>query len=254
MLLAHVLGVDRQALWTMSEVPAGAAQALDALVERRVAEATPVAYLVGQRGFHELDLEVDGRVLVPRPETELLVERLLSRALAGELPAGPLLDWGTGSGCVALSLAAVRPVLALDRSAEALAVATANRRTVGPRHEVLCVQADGLSALGPACLAAIAANPPYVTADEWQGLDPDVRDHEPRAALVPADGDVPRLYRRLGEQARACLVPGGWLAAEVGAGQARWVADLWRAAGLEVTAVLADLSGIERVVEARLPS
>lgn len=254
LLLAHALGLERRALWTLEQVPAEAARTLERLVQRRVADGRPLAYLTGRQGFHELDLAVDGRVLIPRPETELLVERLLARLDAGEVPEGPLADWGTGSGCVALSLASRRPVLALDRSAGALAVAAVNRTTGPPARPVWLVRADGLSPVREASLGAVAANPPYVTAAEWADLAPDVRDHEPRSALVPADGDVPGLYTRLGRRAARCLRPGGWLLAEVGAGQAPAVAAAWTREGLEVSALLTDLGGHQRVVEARRPA
>jgi len=251
LLAAHVLSATRAALLTAGP-PAPAARArFESLVAERVATARPVAYLVGWRDFRDLRLVVDERVLVPRPETELLLEvfeRLLSE---GRLPPGPVADRGTGSGALAVCAAAWRPVLACDCSHAALAVARANLVAHPPRHAVLLVAADGLGAVAPKRLAAVLANPPYIEAADFDGLPADVRDHEPRGALVPAEASVALAFSRLLAESAAALAPGGWLLTEVGAGQAADVSSAARAAGWQEVSVAVDLAGHGRVVCAR---
>jgi release factor glutamine methyltransferase len=251
LLLAHVLGVERAALLAACALPSDAAAAFDALVAQRIETGRPLAYTLGHRAFWDLDLLVDERVLIPRPETELLVEVALELLAQGQLPPGPFADRGTGSGCIALALCRERPVLAVERSAEALPVATANVARCAAGERVLLLQADGLSCLRPGRLAAVLANPPYVEAAELAGLPEDVRRHEPRAALVPAEASVPAMFARLLAESRAALAPRGWLITEVGAGQAALVACLASACGYGWTSIHSDAAGIDRVVAAR---
>jgi len=251
LLLAHVLGTTRAGLLVRHAVREREVAAAASLVERRVLTGEPVAYLLGRRAFRELDLAVDARVLVPRPETELLVDAFLERHAAGALPAGAVADRGTGSGNIALSVCDVRPVLASDLSREALAVAAANVAAQGAGARVLLVQADGLAHLRPGSVAAVLANPPYIAAHEHDQLPDDVRLHEPRLALVPGEGSPQDMFARLLREARAALAPGGWLLTEVGAGQAGFVAGLCSVTGYGWVAVHRDLAGIERVVAAQ---
>jgi release factor glutamine methyltransferase len=240
-LLAHVLGVDRGRLVMDPDrsLEPGQARAYQDLVRRR-REREPVAYIVGSKGFRHIELAVDRRVLVPRPETELLVEAAL------ELPQGArLVDVGTGSGAVALALKHERPdleVLATDESAAALEVAGANAARLG--LDVAFHEGDLLAGISGR-IDAVVSNPPYVAEDERADLPPDVHAHEPDGALF-AGGDGLAVVRRLAEA--VADVP--WVAVEVGAGQAAAVADLF--AGAE-TEILRDLAGIERVVVARRP-
>jgi release factor glutamine methyltransferase len=251
LLLAHALGVERPALLLAGPLSAHAQAAFAALVEQRVATGRPVAYLLGRRSFFDLELLVDERVLIPRPESERVVEVALALLAEGQAPAGLLADRGTGSGCLALVLSRARPVLAIDVSAEALQVAEANAARAGLLERVLPVRADGLSCVRPASLALVVANPPYVEPHELAGLPEDVRRHEPHAALVPSEGSVAAMFARLLAEARAALAPRGWLVTEVGAGQAALVAGLASAAGYGWTAIHSDAAGIERVVAAR---
>lgn len=245
LLLAHALGVDRAALILDPgrEVAGAQARAFQDLVRRRATTGEPVAYLLGTKGFRHIDLLVDPRVLVPRPETEALVEA--ARPLAD---GSRVLDVGTGSGAVALALKQERPGLLVtgsDVSDEALAVARANRERLG--LDVDLVTADLLDGLG-ARWDAILSNPPYIADGDRASLPRDVRDHEPAAALFGgADGlDV---VRELIVQAAATDAP--LLALEIGAGQADEVRELVRAAGFHDVAARRDLSGIERVVVGR---
>jgi release factor glutamine methyltransferase len=249
LLLAHVLGVTRERLLTDRElVVAGpAVRAFQDAVRRRAVQREPVAYIVGRRGFRHLELAVDSRVLVPRPETELLVEVGLA------LPAGArVLDVGTGSGAVALALAHERLDLRVsgsDISAEALAVARANGKRLGlqaPRlAQVRWLAADLLAGV-PDEFDAVLSNPPYVAESERAALAPEILRHEPPGALFAgADGldVIRRLVGELGERPSVRFV-----AVEGGAGQAPAVGALLREAGFGAVRTERDLAGVERVV------
>jgi len=243
-LLAHVLGTGRAALLAHGERALGErARAWETALERREARE-PVAHITGTRGFRRLELGVDARVLVPRPETELLVEVVLDAAPAG----ARVCDVGTGSGAVALALADERPalrVVAVDSSEAALRVARANARRL--RLEVRFAAGDLLGAVdGP--LDAVAANLPYVPDRELDGLAPEISRHEPRVALAGGPDGL-AVIRRLVTQASAREV--GLVALEVGAGQAGEVAALLRGRGWSRVDVHRDLAGIERVVAGR---
>jgi release factor glutamine methyltransferase len=234
LLLAHALGVDRAALVMDPERPVEgpAVRTFQDLVRRRSVEREPVAYLLGFKGFRHIDVHVDSRVLVPRPETELLVEVGLT------LPQGARVhDACTGSGAVALALKHERPDLVVsgsDASAAAVDVARANARRLG--LDVEFAQSDLLAAAAGA--DAVLANPPYV--EDGAQLPPELA-HEPPGALF-AGPDGLAVIRRLAAERQAPL-----LAVECGAGQASTVAELL---GGEIE-ILRDLAGIERVVVSR---
>lgn len=238
-LLAHALGVDRARLVIDRDAPVEgpAVRAFQTAVRRRAVEREPVAYITGVRGFRHLDLHVDPRVLVPRPETETLVEAALG------LPQGArVVDVGTGSGAVALALKDERDdlhVTGTDVSDDALAVARANAERLG--LDVAFVRADLLD--GAPDADAIVSNPPYV--EDGARLAPDITRHEPRLALF-AGPDGLHVIRALIDQ--AARRGAGFLAVEVGMGQAPAVALLMRAAGFARTETHQDLAGIDRVV------
>jgi len=243
-LLAHVLGVPRERLLLDRglTVAGPAVRAFQAAVRRRAVEREPVAYIVGTRGFRGIELAVDPRALVPRPETELLVETALA------LPhAARVLDVGTGSGAVALALKHERPDLAVsasDVSGEALALAGANAQRLG--LDVGFLRADLLDGI-TAEFEAVLANLPYVPEPDRAALAPEIVRHEPPGALFAgADGldAIRALTRQLA--ARASV---RFLALEVGAGQAPAVGALCEAAGFEKVGFARDLAGIERVVK-----
>jgi release factor glutamine methyltransferase len=241
-LLGHVLGVERAALVIDGRraVEGAAVRTFQNAVRRRAFEREPVAYITGVKGFRHLELRVDPRVLIPRPETETLVE-----AAIGALPRGArVVDLGTGSGAVALALKDERPdleVIASDLSGDALAVARANAERL--ELDVSFVQADLLEAVPE--VDAVVSNPPYV--EDGAVLAPEIVRHEPALALRagPEGLDV---LRRLVAAAAARGV--GLLAVEVGAGQAGAMQMLAAEAGFGRSERRADLAGIDRVVVA----
>jgi release factor glutamine methyltransferase len=243
-LLAHVLGVRRERLLTDSEltVEGPAVRAFQDAVRRRSVEREPVAYIIGSRGFRHLDLVVDERVLIPRPETELLVEVGLTLG-----PQARVLDLGTGSGAVALALKHERPDLqisASDVSEDALRVAGTNGRRLG--LNVRWLHADLLAGI-PDEFDAILSNPPYVAEEERPRLAPEIVRHEPdRSLFAGSDGlaTIRALITQVAERRRVNL-----LGLEVGAGQAEEVAELLRT-GFPAVRSERDLAGIERVLVA----
>lgn len=246
-LLAQALGTSRTGVIAAARRPLvpDVAAVFDAMLARRAARE-PVQHVVGTQEFWSLPIAVDARVLVPRPETELVVETALR--LAPE--ARRVLDVGTGSGAVAVALARELPsarVVASDRSVEALAVARANLARLAPA--VTLVRASLADGFRRGAFDLIVANLPYCRTGDLAGLAPEVRDHEPRMAL---DGGPDGLdaVRTLVATAPEALAAGGWLVLEVGIGQAGTVAVAAAERGYERIEVLRDAAGIERVVAA----
>jgi release factor glutamine methyltransferase len=242
-LLAHILGVDRARLLTDEEltVAGPAVRPYQEAVRRRAVTREPVAYITGVRGFRRLELDVDPRALIPRPETELLVEVGLG------LPRGAgVLDVGTGSGAVALALKDERPDLRVtgsDVSEQALALARANGAKLGLK--VAWMHADLLEGM-PDEFDALLCNPPYVAELERATLAPEILRHEPLGALFAgADGlgTIRALLAQLAERPRVRLA-----ALEVGAGQAPAVGELMRGVGFPTVRAERDLGGIQRVM------
>jgi release factor glutamine methyltransferase len=224
-----------------------------AAVERR-ATGEPFAYAVGRVGFRYLDVDVDARVLIPRPETEGLVERVLDWASrAGR--AGAVADLGTGSGCIALALATegeFTRVVATDESADALAVAVANGERIRPKTPVEWRQGPFLEPLGGEAFDAVVANPPYVSETEFAALDPGVREFEPRAALVSGEDGMGHI-RRLLRAAAASLTPGGLLALEIDARRGDVALQLAEESGWDAPRLEPDLFGRPRYLLAHAP-
>jgi release factor glutamine methyltransferase len=244
LLLAEATGGRRAELVAGpdSGVEAAAARAFGAMVRRRVARE-PVAYILGRKGFRRLELAVDSRVLIPRPETELLVD------VAVELEPESVLDVGTGSGAVALAVADELPearVVATDTSAAALEVARANAARLGLADRVTFV-AGALPKSERFDL--LLANLPYVSEGEWGMLAPELTRYEPREALVAGPSGLEAIEGLLNEL--ACDPVADAVALEVGAGQAAKVGELVRRAGFGHVEVRQDLAGIDRVVVGR---
>ena len=248
-LLAEVLGTTRSELHANSRraLTEDEAAELDRLLQRRAARE-PLAYVLGEWGFRRLALKVDSRVLVPRPETEIVVERCLAR-IAG-LAEPRVLDVGTGSGAIALAIADEHPgarVTGIDASEDALAVAAENAAHTGLPVEL--VRRDVFEGLPEGPWALVVSNPPYVHDEEVDGLAPEVRDWEPRAAVV-GEGTTARVAR----EAASVLRPGGALVLESAGGRAEEVADLLRGLGYADVRVTEDLAGRTRVAEGVTPA
>jgi release factor glutamine methyltransferase len=238
-LLGHAMGADRAALLAHGDegVDPAAARGFGQSVRRRV-RREPVAYITGFKGFRRIEVAVDRRVLIPRPETELLVE------VALELEPSTVLDVGTGSGAIALAIAGELPevsVLGVDTSAGAIEVARDNAERLGLEGRVEFAEAPGRPSWD-----LVVANLPYVAEADFASLQPEIRDYEPREALV-AGPDGLEAIRNLLDPSPECHA----IALEVGLGQAADVEALVRVAGFPNTDRRTDLAGIERVVVGR---
>jgi release factor glutamine methyltransferase len=250
LLLAQVLGTNRAAVlaWPERVLTPKELTRYRALANRRAARE-PLAYILGHREFYDLDLAVDQRVLIPRPETEILVEEALR---IGRRQTGPLLiaDVGAGSGAIAVTLAVHLPqavVYALDGSAGALAVTAENARRHNVAERVHCLAGDLLAPL-PQPVDLIAANLPYVTTREWEALPPEIQDYEPRAAL---DGgtDGLALIRRLLATAGGHSRRGAVILSEIGASQGGAVTALASEYFPDATVrLMQDYAGLDRVI------
>ena len=282
-LLAEAAGVSRATLATEAELPPAVARRFGEMVRRRL-RREPVAYIVGRKGFRNLELAVDRRVLIPRPETELLVE------VALEMRPARVLDIGTGSGAIALAIADELPeceVTATDTSAQALEVAQANAERLGLADRVRILQGslpaeddtspEGDTSLGREAFDLIVANLPYVAEPDWLSLQPEIRDWEPREALLAGPdgldairalltesglraltgkrthaGERGRLLNRIATEMTTAV--GSVVALEVGEGQAAAVTELMNGAGFAEIETRGDLAGIERVVVGHAPT
>lgn len=252
LLLAHALRLPRLQLYLQFDRPLDDAE-LGPLREllRRRGRHEPLAYVVGDVGFHAITLAADARALVPRPETEGLVERALARAPRG----ARVLDLGTGSGAIALALAHARDdltITAVDCSAEALALARENvgRHRLDERIELL--QGDWFGAVAGRRFDCLVSNPPYVDPDRPELLAEDVRTFEPAQALFTEPGDPASAYRRILTGVPQGLVDGAWLLFETGVGAAEPALELLRQQPYLADAVLEpDLAGVPRYLLAR---
>lgn len=244
LLLSSALGVSRVDLHTSSgrEVRSDELRRYGVLLERR-AHREPLAYVLGEWGFRRLTLVVDARVLVPRPETEVVVERCLAQI--AEIAEPRVLDVGTGSGAIALAIADEHPgalVTGIDASPDALAVARENASRTGLDLEL--ARWDLFHGLPEGAWDLVVSNPPYVRTDEIEGLAPEVRDWEPRAALV-GEGTTEAVVAG----AAAVLRPGGAVVLETAAADARRIAGLLEGGGYRDVRITSDIAGRDRVVE-----
>lgn len=250
-LIGHALGLERIQLYTEAERPLTPDElsACRALIARR-GEMVPVAHITGRRAFGRLDLEVTPDVLVPRPDTEVVVDVVVELAPRG----ASIVDWGTGSGAIALSVADQRPdvtVTGLERSPAALAVAQRNLADQpGLGGRVRLVGSDGTAAVAGERFDVVVSNPPYLVPEDIEAF-PALR-HEPREALVSGPLGTED-HARVAAEAAAALNPGGLVVLEVGEGQADAVAEILLRTGFTDTARRTDLAGIPRVVWGHLP-
>jgi release factor glutamine methyltransferase len=243
-LVAHVLGVSRSEVYSADDqLREEELRRLHSAQERRRLRE-PLAYILGEWGFRRLTLKVDRRVLVPRPETEVLVERCLEHLR--DLSEPRVLDVGVGSGAIALAIADEHPaarILAVDRSADALAAARENLARAPVDGRIEFRQGDLLAGIsGPFDL--VVSNPPYVSPEDFETLEPEVRLFEPREAIVGVG-----VGAEVAGASRAVLAPGGWLLLECGDGQAADLAAELERLGYRDVVRTRDLAGRERVVE-----
>lgn len=249
-LLAEVLQLNRIGLYLNFDRPVGSDElaAFRSFIERR-ARREPIAYILGRAEFWSLTFKVGPEVLIPRGDTETLVEAALKVLPSG----GTLLDIGVGSGAIALAIAHERPdasVEGIDLSPAALALATENSQRLGLADRVMLRQGDLFALDGSRQYDVIVSNPPYIAIGEQATLMPEVRDFEPTLALF-AGNDGLDCYRALIPAANAALKSSGTLLVEVGAGQAKAVTELFTVAGYAELFTSRDLAGIERVVGGR---
>lgn len=249
LLVAHALQIDRMRVILDGARPLEGAELakLRDLVRRR-RSYEPIAYLRGEREFYGLKFRVDKRVLVPRPDTETLVDAALARSAHVSMSMRQL-DLCTGSGCVAIAMARQRPtaqVFASDISPDALAVARDNALRLGA-YNVAFAEGDLFAPFAGKRFDVITANPPYIPSPEIATLQPDVRDHEPRLALDGGEDGL-AIVRRIVSEAPEHLVAGGLLAIEIGAGEAPATVALFEARGFTDVRMHRDIARIERVV------
>ncbi len=253
LMLARALGLDRVQLYLNYDRPLNSDElaAFKTLLKRRL-DGEPVAYLLGRRSFWTLELAVGPGVLIPRPETETLVEAALDRL--AESASVSLLELGVGSGAISLALASERPALAVvatDVSAEALAVAESNAETLGLAGRIEFLEGDLFESVPGRKFDMIVMNPPYVAEAEYRELDRQIVEFEPAIALL-AGADGLEVIRRLVAEAPEHLRPGGWLLFEIGADQGPSAAALMEAGPFGEIGILPDLAGRDRVAAARL--
>jgi release factor glutamine methyltransferase len=261
LLLASVLDLDRLKLFLQFDRPLNPSElaAFKALLLRRVRHE-PMAYILGRKEFWSLSFAVNPAVLIPRPETELLVEEALG-LIQSDPRLKTIVELGTGSGAVMLSLAktllttSVKPGLlaATERSWEALKTAEANARRLGVRQAVSFLQGDWLRPFAPQKkIHLILSNPPYLSHEEIRDLSPGIKNFEPLTALDGGPDGLTAIRELLG-QARDTLQTGGWLLLEIGAAQGPPVLDLARRSGFDPALICTDVAGKDRVLKARNP-
>jgi len=249
-LLLHLNGKNRAWLFTHLEDEFGGCTSIgySQLIERRLA-GEPIQYITGECEFYGLPFHVSKDVLIPRPETEHLVEKVLE--LAANLERPRIVDVGTGSGAIAIALARGLPfaqVTATDLSSPALDVARGNAELNGVRVRLL--EGDLLAPVAGERFEFVVSNPPYVAAGDRETLAVEVREYEPEMALFAGRHGLD-IYRRLTALAHDAVVPGGYVLFEIGHGQADAIADLFSAAGFRDIQFAKDLQGIDRVISAR---
>lgn len=255
LIIRKALGVEEARIYAHpeEEVFPEALGRVQALLERRL-KGEPMAYILGEKEFYSRPFVVDPRVLIPREETELLVDEALG--IIKDFPSPKVADVGTGCGCIAITIALEHPgamVVAIDSSREALKVARANARRLCPRDalkRLRFVRGELLRPLRDGTIDVVVSNPPYVSEEEYELLPREVRDFEPKEALVAGEDGLSCLARIVNDTPRV-LKKGGWLLVEIGAGQGGDVSAMFCEAGFSEVAVLQDLSGKDRVVKGK---
>ena len=253
-LLAHVLECKPLEIY-LREEPLSSKQAeeLEACTIR-IECGEPLQYVTGHVDFWGLDLKCDSRALIPRPETELLVEEVLASRI-WDRKAATVVDVGTGTGCIVVTLAKQRPdanFKAVDISADALSLARENAGEHGQKDRILWLQSSLLDGFAPASCDGVVANLPYIATEDWKALPPGVRDHEPQSALDSGPSGM-ELIVELATQARYVLVPGGMLFLEYGFDQGESVFQCLKRLGYHNVQIKRDLAGLDRMAIAENP-
>lgn len=259
-LFAHIYDCKPLEIYTGKINPPGNAAEAIALVRKleplaeRIENGEPLQYVVGHVDFWGLKIKCDPRALIPRPETELLVEEVLSSTIWNHKPA-TIVDVGTGSGCIVLTLASQRPEAvfkAVDISPAALDLAKENARALGLDKRICWLQNDLLEHFAPASCDAVVANLPYIASGDWANLAKSVRNHEPQSALDSGPSGM-ELIEQLASQARQVLVPGGMLFLEFGYDQGDLVRQSLEHRGYRNIQIKHDLAGHNRIAIANNP-
>jgi release factor glutamine methyltransferase len=253
-LVAHILGCRPLEIYLRNEpCPPEQLPALESLA-RRIEGGEPLQYVVGHVDFFGLEIKCDPRALIPRPETELLVEEVLASKIWTN-PSATVVDVGTGTGCIVITLASQRPeahLKAIDLSTETLGLARENARAHGLEGRIDWLNQSLLDGFAPGSCAAVVANLPYIATHDWKGLSPAVRDHEPQSALDSGPTGM-ELIEQLATQARKALVPGGMLFLEFGFDQGEAVRQCLQKAGYLDIQIKRDLAGLDRMAMAENP-
>jgi len=257
LMLCHVLAIKRVQLYTDHERPLTANELalLKSFVLRRI-QHEPLQYILGVTDFYGLALTVTPDVLIPRQETELLVDKVIRHLKSSDKAQGttPCLDIGTGSGCIPIAVAvhvASTNWVAVDRSEGALAVARQNAERHAVSDRITCCALDVLDDVPDGTYAVITMNPPYIAAAEVGSLEPEVREHEPHMALTD-DADGLRFFRRLASIASQIMQPDGVLLMEIGFGQSQEVQQIFAQSGYDIE-IIDDLASIPRIARATIP-
>ncbi|WP_297598124.1 peptide chain release factor N(5)-glutamine methyltransferase [uncultured Cetobacterium sp.] len=252
-IFAHVLNVKR-AILSMNlrrEITEKEKEIIRNLLHKRAKEKKPLQYILGEWEFYGLPFKVDERVLIPRADTEILVEQC--KFILKDLETPKILDIGTGSGAISVTLAKEFPkssVLGADISSEALEVAVENRRMNSVEKNLKFIKSDVFSNIKDVDFDMIISNPPYIPQEEYEGLMPEVKLHEPKGALTDK-GDGYYFYDKISKEAPKHLKDGGYLAFEVGYNQSQEVSKMMAKSGFNIVAIVKDYGGIERVVIGR---
>ena len=252
LLLSRTLGINITDIYAHpeKEINSGKVGEFNQMLQRRI-KREPIAYILGEREFYSRSFIVTAQVLIPRPETEILVEEAL--AILQDISSPSMIDIGTGSGCIAVTVACEcenAKVFATDISIEALMIAMENakRYDVGARASFIC--SDYLSSFKDKSFDIVLSNPPYVGEDDLFTLEPDVRNFEPVLALSGGKDGLDCI-RKIASQAKRVLKNGGWCILEVGAGQSEWALEILEQSGFNYISFAKDLSGRERVIKAK---
>ncbi|MGB9892448.1 peptide chain release factor N(5)-glutamine methyltransferase [Thermodesulfovibrio yellowstonii] len=248
-IICHVLKIDKIQLYTENpEITSEQAHTIKSLIERRL-KKEPLQYILGECYFYNIKIKVGRGVLIPRPETEILVEQVLERQKLISNTGNRILDLCTGSGCIALAIGKNAPefqIFGIDKSEKAVKYATENKALNNIKNVIFLV-GDMFNPFKEKIFACITANPPYVKTDEISKLQPEIKNYEPLEALNGGEDGL-NFYRKIIENAEKYLLNSGLIFLEIGQGQAKAVQNIALMSGFNVIEVVKDIAGIDRVM------